>query len=162
MKEIILVPVDFSEYSKAAVLAAIEEARVRKAELHLLHIVAEVGLTDWGDPPLALYPHGTFEKRKEHLRRSMENILTPEDANDIPIVYHVRFGTAQVDIVQAATDLNASLIVMGTHGRTGITRMLMGSVAEATVRTASCPVMTVNIHGRAQLHNEDTDSKSAG
>ena len=61
----------------------------------------------------------------------------------VPVVHKLLVGDPAEAIVQQAEAEHADMIVMGTHGRTGLTRMLMGSVAEAVVRRAACPVLTV-------------------
>ena len=74
--------------------------------------------------------------------RKMLEAVVPTDKN-VPYEHHLLLGTAAEDIVRVATEEKADLIVIGTHGRTGLKRVLMGSVAEAVMRHAHCPVLTL-------------------
>ncbi len=74
--------------------------------------------------------------------RKMLEAVVPAD-KDIKYEHHLVLGTPAEDIVRIASEQNADLIVIGTHGRTGLKRVLMGSVAEAVMRRATCPVLTV-------------------
>jgi nucleotide-binding universal stress UspA family protein len=118
----ILCATDFSASSEAATRVALDYARHFGARLHLLH-VAWAG-ADPKVPPL-------LEGLKE------------EAARGVPILTAVESGAPAARIVQYAERHGIDLIVLGTHGRTGVTRALLGSVAERVVRTAPCPVLTV-------------------
>ena len=134
----ILVPTDFSQPSEHALNYARDLAHQFHASLHLLHVVnrpllaeglaAEAGIADG----MAM---GSMmvEDAKARLRN-----LAPEAAS-----VDVLFGYAARSIIEHASRLGVDLIVMGSHGRTGIAHVLLGSVAEAIVRTAPCPVLTV-------------------
>jgi nucleotide-binding universal stress UspA family protein len=131
----ILFPTDFSHASDAALTLATSLARDSGATLMIVHVE---------EPPMAygggeLY-YGELNPARRELRRMLEEIR-PTD----PIVnceHHLINGAPAGALVQLAMEKDADLIVMGTHGRTGIMRILMGSVAEAVVRRATCPVLT--------------------
>jgi nucleotide-binding universal stress UspA family protein len=82
-----------------------------------------------------------LEDHLEQLDEELHQLRVPDAS--IPVEYRLKEGDAVTEILGVAEETNADLIVMGTHGRTGLSRLLMGSVAEQVVRKASCPVLTV-------------------
>ncbi len=131
----ILHPTDFSDHSEYALQLACGLARDSGARLILMHVVP---------PPIA---HGEVVARRQrdgyHAQLEKElNRLVPPDPQ-IRVARWLEDGDPATVIVQVAQDLPCDLIVMGTHGRTGVRRLLMGSVAEHVVRNAPCPVLTV-------------------
>lgn len=132
----ILFPTDFSDYGQEALRWATSLARDSGATLIIAHVE---------EPPMA-YGGGEMylpaeEGDREELRRSLVKIV-PSDPG-VRFEHKLLAGEPATAIVEAAEEENADLIVLGTHGRTGLTRLLMGSVAEAVVRRARCPVLTV-------------------
>ena len=132
----ILLPVDFSTAGEAALQMATMLARDSGATLIVLHVE---------EPPMAygggeLY-YGLVEPDQKELMR-MLHAVKPAD-HTIPVVYRLVTGDPATAVVQAAEEEGADFIVVGSHGRTGLGRLLMGSVAEAIVRKAQCPVVTV-------------------
>ena len=137
----ILCPIDFSEHSRNALAYASTLARESGAELHLVHIY---------EPPIAYTdPHDGFIPPAD-LRPQME-LLDEVQPTDDSVAFRHEFivGHAPDALLDYADKHGVDLIVMGTHGRTGITRLLMGSVAEAIVRKAKCPVLTIR-HKRSK------------
>lgn len=116
----VLLATDFSECAEAAAVIARDYARRFGARLHVLHVL-------WGDAVKS----PMLEKLGEELRAT------------VPVVTAVASGNAASEIVKYAARHRIDLIVVGTHGRTGATRVLLGSVAERVVRLAPCPVLTV-------------------
>jgi nucleotide-binding universal stress UspA family protein len=139
----ILCPVDFSDNSKPVFQLACALARDYAAHLHLVHVVA---------PPV-VYGEGmvsiTSEKSREELICKLKDLQASEPQVDID--HHLREGEPFLEILDMAKRLKSDLIVMGTHGWTGLTRLLMGSVAEQLMRKASCPVLTIN--GKVSSHS---------
>lgn len=139
----ILVPMDFSPPSDAALEYARSLAVRYGASLQLLH-VAE-------DPYRAFYSAEVFVPAVEGLRDEILNDaakrlgdrLRPSDIADYHATAESIIGTPAACIVEYAEGHDIDLIVMGTHGRGGMSHLLMGSVAERVVRTAPCPVLTV-------------------
>ena len=132
----ILVPTDFSRQSDRAIHYAHDLAEQLGASLHLLHVVnrpllAE-GLAD-----------GAFisEKFESDMVKHAEAQMHKQEPGTAST--DVVFGYAAKAIVEHAARLGADLIVMGSHGRTGMVHLMLGSVAEAVVRTSPCPVLTV-------------------
>jgi len=127
----ILVATDFSQPSEVAVRAAANHARLLGARLHLLHVV-------W--PGSDATPSPRLEQLAEGLR-----------GDGLTVVTAVESGLPGPEIVRYATREAIDLIVVGTHGRTGVTRALIGSVAERVIRTAPCPVLTVPVGTRPRV-----------
>ena len=133
----ILHPTDFSRNSESAFHMACALARDYNARLVLLHIkpLPTVAYGEFGALPPEATDH--MEELKERLAR-----VQPDDAR-IPVDRYVVEGEIAWEILRMAGELKCDLIVMGTHGRGGLGRLLMGSVAELVVRKAGCPVLTV-------------------
>ena len=140
----ILVATDFSDCSTAALDYGRAMARVFKARLHLLHVV-EVFVIDsaaFGSAAAVLPSlQSALEKSAEE---TLKKLMTPEDRSELKAVAVLRsVDTPAHAIVDYARDEKIDLIVVGTHGRKGLSHVLIGSVAEKVVRLAPCPVLTV-------------------
>lgn len=137
----ILVPYDFSAHSRVALAEASELATRLDAELHLVHVI---------QPPTFTYGHGIYGAaappvNMPELREAALRALR-EVAQGLPgkAKTHVVEGSGIADMIhEAAKQVSADLIVMGTHGRTGLAHAFLGSVTERTLRRAPCPVLTV-------------------
>ena len=130
----ILFPTDSSTASDAAMVHAEALAKASGAKLLIIHVE---------EPPLAygggeLY-YGLPEPSSERILKMLEDVK-PADPQ-VPFTHRLTMGDPAGEIVRIAGEEGAEMIVLGTHGRTGVTRMLMGSVAEAVVRRAPCPVL---------------------
>jgi len=130
----ILIPTDFSTASDAALPHAEAVAKQQSASLLILHVE---------EPPLAygggeLY-YGLPEPDSDRLLEMLEAVKPSDPA--VPHTHRLTIGDPAGEIVRIAAEEGVEMIVMGTHGRTGVSRMLMGSVAEAVVRRAPCPVL---------------------
>jgi universal stress protein A len=142
----ILLPTDFSYYSAAATKYACELATKFDAELHLLHTLeTHLASTPTFGMGLALSKH--ISESKDAAEKSLAGILDPKWSEGRTVIHAVVEGSPKVEIIQYARKLNIDLIVLATHGRTGLIHVLMGSVAESVVRTAPCPVLTVRPKG---------------
>jgi nucleotide-binding universal stress UspA family protein len=135
----ILVPIDFSPYADQALEYAITLAQKLQARLTLLHVIHLTPLT-MGDSVTSI--PGVFleevETEAEQLiNASLGRLHNAGLSGETVIVHGIPFQM----IIDTAKDKGADLIVMGTHGRTGLTHVLMGSVAEKVVRLAPCPVL---------------------
>jgi nucleotide-binding universal stress UspA family protein len=139
----ILVPLDFSEHSDRAVALAAELSGRYAAPLTLLHVYELVPYALPESPALYAPPQPPlipdFHPQLEQLRAR----ALAAGAADVRSV--VREGFAAAQITELARDEHFDLIVMGTHGRKGLSHLFMGSVAEKVVRTAPCPVLTVRL-----------------
>ncbi len=130
----ILFPTDFSHASDSALVHAETLAKQQGARLLIVHVE---------EPPLAygggeLY-YGIPEPSSERILEMLEDV-TPADTS-VPFTHRLTMGDPAGEVVRLAEEEQADMIVLGTHGRTGLTRLLMGSVAEAIVRHAPCPVL---------------------
>ncbi len=143
----IIAPTDFSEPAQAGVAAAVELAQAYSAELVLVYAVPRM--------PLVPAPHGAGAAGQvaleEDIRNSAENALAEVIERQIPGEikgrHRVLSGDPAGQIVEAAAEEGADLIVMATHGETGWQRFVSGSVAEKVVRLAECPVLAVHPPG---------------
>ena len=142
----ILVPTDFSETSDAALEYASGLAQTFDAQLYLLHVPGKTGENFEAD-----FPINQFEKVA---RERLETLVSQQEARELRPEYAMRIGTPSDEILRYADDRDIDLIVMGTHGRSGVAHMLLGSVAEKVVRGAMCPVLTVRHPRRAFVRSE--------
>lgn len=131
----ILFPTDFSHAGDAALALATSLARDTGATLLIVHVE---------EPPMAygggeLY-YGVPDPRAADLRRMLDEVV-PTDPS-VPHEHRMLSGDPAAAVVHLANEEDVDMIVLGTHGRTGLTRLLMGSVAEAIVRRAKCPVLS--------------------
>jgi universal stress protein A len=132
----ILFPTDFSTAGQAALEMATSLARDRGTKLLIAHVE---------EPPMAygggeLY-YGIDQPDRQELNRMLAEVV-PTDAA-VGYEHRLLIGSPAGAIVHLAEEENVDLIVMPTHGRTGLVRLLMGSVAEEVVRRATCPVLTI-------------------
>jgi nucleotide-binding universal stress UspA family protein len=132
----ILFPTDFSETSQHALDLAFALARDLKARLLVLHVATP--------PPFVTY--GEFEKAMQEssgYRRELEEQLRSCQKPDCNAEFHLKEGEPAAEILHFAQEAQCDMIAMGTHGRTGLGRLFMGSVAEKILREAPCPVLTI-------------------
>jgi universal stress protein A len=137
----ILVPLDFSKHSDAALDLALELAREQGAEVHLLHayeLPAAVTMAYGIAIPQAVWD-GVQEAAAGRLAEGLRKV----EAAGLRGTTHLATAPAADAIATAAETHGIDLIVMGTRGLTGLKHVLLGSVAERTIRTAPCPVLTV-------------------
>lgn len=140
----VLVPTDFSAPSDAALACGRAVAERFGASLHLLHVLDEALVL--GPIGSEVYLAESTDIRAARLKDAQERLahrITGNDRTSLRATTEVIFGTPARTVVDYAADTGFDLIVMGTHGRTGVAHLLMGSVAESVVRTAPCPVLTV-------------------
>jgi len=137
----ILVPVDFSDHSAAAQETAIEIAKTFGAKIWLLHCyqLHPGGVSPYGIAVPASYHDDVRDTVTQQLRECQEKV----EAEGVPVEASVSSEFPPQAIAEMAKDIDADLIVMGTRGLTGIKHVMLGSVAERTVRSAACPVLTV-------------------
>ena len=152
----ILVATDFSECSATALTYGRALAHQFGAKLHVLHAVETSGIDLAGaDAYVATFPELSIAMEEE-ARQTLDALLTADDRVTIGAKAIVRTReTPARTIVEYANDEAIDLIVIGTHGRRGVSHLVMGSVAEKVVRTAPCPVLTVR-HPEREFVTEDT------
>ncbi|MDD2270793.1 MAG: universal stress protein [Desulfuromonadaceae bacterium] len=140
----ILTAIDFSENAECAFDYALTLAAQFNAELILIHVINEpVDLRGF------YVPHISFEQLEKEIEESATKMMTDFCKSKLEGFSHYKTeivtGIPCDEITAAAARNDASLIVLGTHGRTGLDRILFGSTAERVVRSASCPVLTVRL-----------------
>ncbi len=149
---VIVVGVDHSEVSRAALRQALQLAADRRqSEVHVLHVQTALVPYPYPFPKLQATVAQVFERALQRLKHVVaDELATFQEAQRRlgrrpfgHVVSHVRSQTPGREIAQLAADLDADLVVVGTHGRSGIARLLLGSVAHAVVTLAPCPVLVV-------------------
>jgi nucleotide-binding universal stress UspA family protein len=138
----LLVPTDFGEASERALAYAVALAKRLGADVVVLHAF---------EIPIVGFPDGAMVATAELTSRILEGAqsgldraLARHKGDEVPMRAFVRQGDPWRSVLEAATEFSAEMIVMGTHGRRGLPRALIGSVAEKIVRTATVPVLTVH------------------
>ncbi len=141
----ILCPIDFSKPSYRALATANDLAGRYNAELYILHVVPPVPLVDL--PPASGSAAFDVKQYESELmlsyRKTLDNAIKEYVKPEINVTKHLKMGDPAHEIVLMADNIKANVIVIATHGRTGIRRFLFGSVAEAVVRRAPCAVLTI-------------------
>ena len=137
----ILVPSDFSECSDAAVRYGLELARTFGARLHLLHVVQDPASQPWAAEGFAVPLLEAVDQWQRDAKIRLEASIPPEDRATTVVTCPI--ASPFPEILRYASDNAIDLIVMGTHGRSGLAHALLGSVAERVVQHAPCPVLIV-------------------
>lgn len=138
----ILVPTDFSDCADEALGRATQVAKLTNAEIHLLHAYELPTAFTGVEAPLSL-PQEFYDRVRDGAKQGVDKRIAKAAAEGVRAAGSVVCDSPTRAILDAAAKTHADLIVMGTHGRTGIKHVLLGSVAERVVRLAPCPVMTV-------------------
>ncbi len=139
----IVCPTDFSEPSAHALSEAADLAGRMNADLHLVH-AWETPVYVYPDGPLVAQPPMGRQLEAE-LRSALEQQAKTLSARGLRVHTHLAQGRPHEVIAKVAKEVDADLVVLGTHGRGGIARFLLGSVAERVVRTSEVPVLTVRM-----------------
>jgi nucleotide-binding universal stress UspA family protein len=135
----ILIPTDFSELSKEAIDVGITLARALPARIILMH---SINMPDDLDELSAAY-NEYYAYVRDQASGGLEELAKEIEANDIEAKMELVWGIPHEEIVRVAQEEEVDMIVMGTHGRKGWDRLVMGSQAEQVVRNAPCPVITL-------------------
>jgi universal stress protein A len=139
----ILVPTDFGDCSTPALRFAVDLAEKFGAELVLLHVVQDLALAMPDAVMPTPLPSPDLGQLIEAGKSGLANLIERENLARFSPRTEVRVGSPVAEIVAAAGDLKADLLCVGTHGRTGLAHLLLGSQAERIIREAPCPVLTV-------------------
>ena len=139
----ILVPTDFSKHSQNALAYAVAFAEKFGAELFLLHVVQDLALFIPDSVTVAPPVAPPVERLTAAVREALERVVRDNNLGRLPVHPEVREGTPFHEIIRFAREKDIDLIVMGTHGHTGLAHVLLGSVSEKVVRKSPCPVLTV-------------------
>lgn len=137
----LLCPVDFSDISNHAFQIAIDLALRFKADLHVIHVF---------QLPASAFPEGVYDapdgmetKIESELLNRLDEFVNNNTTPKTNITTGIYEGIPHVEIIRSADENNVDMVIMGTHGRTGLSQVLLGSVAERVIRTSSIPVLLV-------------------
>lgn len=150
----ILVPVDFSRHSVEALSAARSLAVNLNATIRILHVIEEVIHPSFyvtGQTSLSAW----FPELEATALKEMRKLTARAEGPDVPIEYHIKEGRAAMEIVSFAKRQDTQLIVMASHGLTGLEHLLLGSVTERVIRLAPCPVLTLKSFGKRRLQTAE-------
>lgn len=149
----ILVPIDFSAHSTAAFEAAVEIARAFESKIHLLHCyqIQPGGISPYG---IAI-PSSYFAEIRDAASQQLAEWQEKHVPAGISVDASMMSDAPSEAIIAAAKQTGADLIVMGTRGLSGFKHVMLGSVAERTVRLAPCPVMTVHASNVGSANDGD-------
>ena len=154
----VLVPTDFSDYSKSALRYSVNFAKVFDAEIILVYVIEPVIYPpdfSMGQIAIPAVNAEWDQKAKEEL----DNLAKNEIPSGVKVQTIVRTGKPFVEIIDTATGEDADIIIIATHGHSGVEHILFGSTAEKVVRKAPCPVLTLRepikgFHFRDEMKNE--------
>lgn len=138
----VLVPIDFSDYSKSALKYAVNFARSFSAEIILIYVVEPIIYPpDFSMGQIAMPSINTdWDKRA---REELDKLAKIEITNSIKVKTTIKTGKPFVEIIETAKEEDVDLIIIATHGHSGVEHILFGSTAEKVVRKAPCPVLTL-------------------
>lgn len=139
----IILATDFSPASKAALVKAIEMARKEGAELIVAHVYeppADLSHSGVADDVIAAELEETI---RHDVERQLETVLAEVRKEEVPVRGEILAGHAAKRLADLADKTGAGLLVVGTHGRTGLRKIVLGSIASQVIATAPCPVLTV-------------------
>jgi nucleotide-binding universal stress UspA family protein len=140
----ILFPTDFSEGSAQALQYAVDMTRRYGAKLYLLHVIYEISEgIGWYIPHMSM--DELYKDIEKGAKKELEKFGVEELSSLKDIEYRTVMGTPHKEIIKFANDNKIDLIIIGTHGRKGIDKIIFGSTAEHVVRYAPCPVLTVRL-----------------
>lgn len=137
----ILCPIDFSEFTDEILEYALDITKKFNAELHLIHVIPNL---NYFTPYESFFtPENLIvveQNLETEVNKDFDNVMKKID---IPVKKIIKTGAAFVEIIDYVKSESIDLVIMGTHGRTGIEHILIGSVAEKVVRKSPCPVLTI-------------------
>ncbi len=138
----VLVPIDFSDYSKNALKYAVNFVKLFKAQLFLIYVVEPVIYPpDFSMGQIAI-PSVDLEMDKRAIDE-LDKLANQEIPAEIKVKSIVKTGKPFIEIIETASEENVDLIIIATHGHTGMEHILFGSTAEKVIRKAPCPVLTL-------------------
>ena len=135
-RTVVVAAVDLVRGNEDVLQAAAKVASTNDGELHIVHVIPR-------DAVGSLSGEGAlrFSNLTDDVRAKLDQLATVLPTKLERIVVHVRLGRADVEIAQLASDVGADLVVVGTHGHTGLERLILGSVGASLIRNAPCPVL---------------------
>ena len=138
----VLVPIDFSDYSKSALKYAVNFCKKFNAEIILIYVVEPVIYPpDFSMGQIAI-PSVNAEWN-ERAKQELEKLARDQITGEVQVKTIIKTGKPFLEIIETASELDVDLIIIATHGRSGVEHILFGSTAEKVVRKAPCPVLTL-------------------
>lgn len=138
----ILVPIDFSDYSKNALRYSVNFAKSISAKMFLIYVIEPmIYPADFSMGQIAI-PAADIDMTKR-AQEELNTLANNEIDNSIAVEVIIKSGKPFVEIIETASEIDADLIIIATHGHTGVEHLLFGSTAEKVVRKAPCPVLTL-------------------
>ncbi len=138
----VLLPTDFSDFSKLALPYAADISRKFGADLYIIHVFDENTLDPYyfgsGE-----FSQDFYAKLQDEFQDHIDKYIEDVDLSDVNVIPILANGTPFLEIIRYAKEEKMDLVVSSTHGRSGLSHMLMGSTAEKLVRKSPCPVLTV-------------------
>ncbi|MCB0730983.1 MAG: universal stress protein [Ignavibacteriae bacterium] len=138
----ILVPIDFSNYSKNALRYAVNFSKKFNSKIYLVYVVEPVIYPSDFSMGQVTFPVADLEMN-ERAKEELNNLAKNEISQEIEVETIIKTGKPFVEINETASELDIDLIIIATHGHTGVEHLLFGSTAEKVVRKAPCPVLTL-------------------
>ena len=138
----ILVPIDFSNYSKNALRYAVNFAKKFNSKIYLVYVVEPVIYPSDFSMGQVTFPVSDIEMN-ERAKDELESLAKTEIGSQFQVETVIKTGKPFVEINETASELDIDLIIIATHGHTGMEHLLFGSTAEKVVRKAPCPVLTL-------------------
>ncbi len=142
MIENILVPIDFSDYSKKALQYCVEFAKQFNAEINLIYVIEPIIYPADLTMGQMVIPQPEINN-SEKFQYELEELAKKEIGELLKFSTIIKTGQPFLEIIETATELDSDLIIISTHGHTGVEHLLFGSTAEKVVRKAPCPVLTL-------------------
>jgi len=149
--EKILVPIDFSEHSKSALSYAREIAALYGSSLQLIHVIEEPVYPYFYAPAGAFSVAQQLEELRVKTDEALEKLMSESRGPEVPYEKSVVTGRPAIEITRFAEEQSSDMIVIATHGLSGLERLLVGSTAEQVVRLATCPVFSVKSFGKSLI-----------
>ncbi|SIR10736.1 Nucleotide-binding universal stress protein, UspA family [Haladaptatus litoreus] len=159
MYDRILVPTDGSAETKQVVAHAAKLAEAHGAELHAIYVVNSA---TFASLPMETSWEGVTDMLQDEGESALEDVQKVASRYDVSLTTHLVEGAPNKEIVRYAEQEGFDLIVMGTHGRGGIDRLLLGSVAERVVRASTVPVLTVRVEKDEVTPKAEATEKAKG
>ena len=138
----ILVPIDFSDYSKKALQYTVKMAEALNAELFLVYVIEPVVYPADLSMGQVVIPQLEMDMN-ERAKTELEELAKSEIGDSLKYNILIKTGKPFMEIIETASEIDADLIIIATHGHTGVEHLLFGSTAEKIVRKAPCPVLTL-------------------
>jgi nucleotide-binding universal stress UspA family protein len=138
----ILFPTDFSKAASVALPYAVDMAKLFKAKLYLMHVIPDISLTSELSMPFSSFDQ-IFVDLELVAQQELEKYEADKRKDLTDVEYLVARGLPYEQILRIARDKKADLIVMSSHGKSGVDKVIFGSTAQRVVRRATCPVLTV-------------------